>query len=470
MFCDLVGSTSLAARLDAEDWRNLVNAYLDEASKAVTALEGHVLKKLGDGLMALFGYPRAQENDAERAVRAALAIQRALEALNARNAERGTPALTARIGLDSGPVVVDSSGEVFGEAPNIAARVQGLAEPGSVLVTATVQRRTAGLFVAEDRGPHELKGAPAPVTLYRIVRASGGGRRGGARAQTPLVGREEELEIRRRRWERARSGEGQLALIVGEPGIGKSRLIEEFRARLGDRLRLRTCALELIRIVREHDLRMFRAYGEFLEGWVTAEAGAHTNGLEGMRRGAESLREQNVLAFDALIKIALCEAEARAGDLERAMATLDEALTTVERAEYRAFEAELHRTRGEMLWKRDPANPAPAEEALLTAIAVAKQQGTRSFKLRAGLSLAKLYQPTGRPVDAHAVLAPALEGFLQDAGDRRGADAARGAGGERARRGGAAQARDALEAPCGLRGRHDDDQGFRRGRDQGGAG
>ena len=102
MFCDLVGSTSLAAKLDAEDWRNLVNAYLDEASAAVTDFGGHVLKKLGDGLMALFGYPQAQENDAERAVRAALAIQRALADLNARNASKGAPELSARIGLECG--------------------------------------------------------------------------------------------------------------------------------------------------------------------------------------------------------------------------------------------------------------------------------------------------------------------------------------------------------------------------------
>ena len=234
MFCDLVGSTDLAARLDAEDWRNLVGAYLDEASAAVTGLGGHVLKKLGDGLMALFGYPHAQENDAERAVRAALAIQRALAELNARNAGTRVPQLIARIGLESGPVVVDATGEVFGEAPNVAARVQGAAEPGTILITAAVQRQTAGLFVAEDFGARELKGVSELVTLYRIVRASGGGRRGGARALTPLVGREEELDILSRRWERARSGEGQLALIVGEPGIGKSRLIEEFRARLGD--------------------------------------------------------------------------------------------------------------------------------------------------------------------------------------------------------------------------------------------
>ena len=233
MFCDLVGSTSMAAKLDAEDWRDLVGAYLDEASAAVTGLGGHVLKKLGDGLMALFGYPHAQENDAERAVRAALAIQRALVEINARNASKGAPALSARIGLDSGQVVVDATGEVFGDAPNIAARVQGAAEPGSILITATVQRQTAGLFVAEDRGQHELKGL-SPMTLYRVVRASGGGRRGGARVLTPLVGREEELDLLTRRWDRARKGEGQLALIVGEPGLGKSRLMEEFHGRLGE--------------------------------------------------------------------------------------------------------------------------------------------------------------------------------------------------------------------------------------------
>ena len=130
-----------------------------------------------------------------------------------------------------------------------------------------------------------------------------------------------------------------------------------------------------------------------------------------MRRGVELLREQNVLFFDGLLKIALAEAEAQAGDPDRAVAILDEALATCDRTGHRTFEAELHRARGEMLLKRDPANPAPAEEAFLTAIAVAKQQGTRSFELRAALSLAKLYQSTARPADAHAVLAPALEGF-----------------------------------------------------------
>ena len=134
-----------------------------------------------------------------------------------------------------------------------------------------------------------------------------------------------------------------------------------------------------------------------------------------MRRGVELLREQSVLVWDGLLKIALAEAEAHAGDVERAVAVLDESLATSERTSHRAFEAELHRVRGEMLLKRAPTNPAPAEEALRSAIAVAKQQGTRSFELRAALALAKLYQSTGRPVEARTVLAPALEGFAPTA-------------------------------------------------------
>ena len=212
----------------------VIRAYLDTASAAVTEMGGKVAKKLGDGLMALFGYPMSQENDAERAARAALAIQQALIELNRKNTGTGKPALAARIAIDTGPVVIDATGEIFGEVPNITARAQALAEPGWVVVTARVQRQVAGLFVAEERGSHELKGAPEAVTLYRIVRASGAGRRAGQRHLTPLVGRDEEIAMMLRRWERARQGDGQLVLIVGEPGLGKSRLIEEFRLRLRD--------------------------------------------------------------------------------------------------------------------------------------------------------------------------------------------------------------------------------------------
>ena len=130
VFCDLVGSTGIAAQLDAEEWRDLVGAYLDAASAAVTEMGGHVAKKLGDGLMALFGYPVAQENDAERAARAALAIQRALAELNRKNAGSGKPVLAARIGLETGPAVVDAAGEIYGDVANVAPK-PGASSPTS---------------------------------------------------------------------------------------------------------------------------------------------------------------------------------------------------------------------------------------------------------------------------------------------------------------------------------------------------
>ena len=178
-----------------------------------------------------------------------------------------------------------------------------------------------------------------------------------------------------------------------------------------DHVRAAPKASELAQLAREHELTMYGAFGAFLKSWATDAGGAPGDGLGDMRRAVDELRGQNVLLFDGLLKIALAEAEARAGDPDRAVALVDEGLATAERTGYCAFEAELHRVRGEILLKRDSANSAPAEEAFQTAIAVAKRQATRSFELRAGLSLAKLYQSTGRSAEAHAVLAPALEGF-----------------------------------------------------------
>ena len=184
----------------------------------------------------------------------------------------------------------------------------------------------------------------------------------------------------------------QFALMHGGPMKGKAN------------------SLDLARIASAHDLPQFRAFGMFFDGWARVETDL-LGGLDGMRGGGDSLRAQNILIFDGLVKIALARTEAEAGDTGRAVAILDEALATADRLGHRTFEVELHRTRGQLLLNRDPANPAPAEDAFLTAVAVAKQQSTRSFELRAALSLAKLYLSTGRPGEAHAVLAPALEGF-----------------------------------------------------------
>ena len=184
----------------------------------------------------------------------------------------------------------------------------------------------------------------------------------------------------------------------------------QFAMLCGDRKRGKASALEFTRLAREHNLGRLRIIAMFFESWVRVENDVF-GGLEDMRRSTELLREQKVLFLDGLVKIALAETEVLGADPDRAVAILDEAVATCESSGLRQFEAELHRTRGEVLLKRNSADTRPAEEALRSAIAVAKRQGTRSFELRAALSLTKLYQSTGRPVDAHAVLTQALEGF-----------------------------------------------------------
>jgi predicted ATPase len=168
---------------------------------------------------------------------------------------------------------------------------------------------------------------------------------------------------------------------------------------------------ELVRMASDHDVAFWRPYGVFLEGCVKAAHGAQSEGLDEMRRGLALLRQHNAALFVPFFMHVLARAESRTGDIGRALATLDEGLAASERTSHHAFDAELYRARGEILLKRHPSNPAPAEEAFQVAIAIAERQGGRSMGLRAALSLAKLYQSTGRPADAHAALALALEGF-----------------------------------------------------------
>jgi len=240
LFCDLVGSTAVASQLDPEEWRATVGDYHRAAAEEITRFGGHVVKYLGDGIMALFGWPEAHDNDVERAARAGLAILDALVEL----AEQPTHAkLAARVGLDSGPVVVGQGAggavDVFGDAPNLAARVESAADPGTVMITAATHRLILGLFVVEDRGMRSLKGFAEPIQLYRVIRPSGVHGRleaAAARGLTAFVGREDELRILNSRWERALDGEGQVALILGEAGIGKSRLVHRFHEQIAGAL------------------------------------------------------------------------------------------------------------------------------------------------------------------------------------------------------------------------------------------
>ena len=237
LFCDLVGSTGIASHLDPEDWREMVASYHTAATEVVTRFGGHVAQYLGDGLLVYFGYPQAHEDDAQRAALAGLAILQAIAALNERGASQRRPSLAARIGIDTGAVVVGENtgrgANVFGDVPNVASRVQSAAAPDTVMITAAVHRLLSGLFVVEDQGEQLLKGIEHPLRLYRVIRPSGRrGRLAGARGLTPFVGREDELRAFFNRWEQAREGEGQVILVVGEPGIGKSRLVQRFREQI----------------------------------------------------------------------------------------------------------------------------------------------------------------------------------------------------------------------------------------------
>jgi predicted ATPase/class 3 adenylate cyclase len=237
LFCDLVGSTSIAAKLDPEEWRELAADYQRASARAVERFGGRVAKYLGDGVMAYFGWPQAHGDDPERAVRAGLAI---VEAICKLNEQRPDVKLSARVGIDSGVVVVGLGGsgefEVFGETPNIAARVQAVAAPDTVLITDVTHRLVSGLFVVEERGPFSLKGIDRRQRLYRVVQPSGVRGRLEALAAThglsPFIGRESELGMLGDHWQHVRAGEGRLALIIGEPGIGKSRLIQRFHQQI----------------------------------------------------------------------------------------------------------------------------------------------------------------------------------------------------------------------------------------------
>jgi class 3 adenylate cyclase len=238
MFCDLVGSTALSEQLDPEELQALVRTYQEVSAQVIERYEGYIAQYLGDGLLVYFGYPQAHEDDAARAIRAGLEI---VSALDQARSQFPQP-VHVRIGIHTGPVVVGQMGGgnrheqlALGETPNIAARVQGEAQPDEVVISAATQRLVAGLFEIEDRGHHELKGISLPLTLSRVTGEGTARSRFDVAVQhglTPLVGRELEAGFLAERWEQAQVGAGQAVLLSGEPGIGKSRLTSELRAQV----------------------------------------------------------------------------------------------------------------------------------------------------------------------------------------------------------------------------------------------
>src|SRR4051812_35174393 len=226
MFVDLVGSTALSARLDPEDTREVLRAYQNTVAGEVARVDGHVAKLMGDGVLAYFGFPRAHEDDAERAVRAGLAVAETV----ARLATPAGETLAARVGIATGLVVVgDLVGEgaaqeeaVVGETPNLAARLQEMAEPGTVAVAEGTRRLLGEVFELRPLGPTHLKGFAGLVEAFRVAGERAADSRFEARRPgllPPMVGRDQELALVLERWRQARGGEGQAVLLVGEAGI-----------------------------------------------------------------------------------------------------------------------------------------------------------------------------------------------------------------------------------------------------------
>jgi class 3 adenylate cyclase/predicted ATPase len=242
MFCDLVDSTALAVRLDPEDLREVVRAYQETSAAMIQRFGGYIAQYLGDGLLVYFGYPQAHEDDAQRAVRAGLGLVAAIGELNTRLAQRTGVRLAVRIGIHTGLVVVGEMGGgnrqeqlALGETPNVAARIQGLAAPDTVAVSPATFRLVQGYFTCQDLGSHALKGLDAPLQVYRILGESAAQSRlevAEASGFTPLVGRESEVALLLERWAQSQDGRGQVVLLRGEAGIGKSRLVETLRERV----------------------------------------------------------------------------------------------------------------------------------------------------------------------------------------------------------------------------------------------
>ena len=237
MFSDLVGSTALSARMDPEDLREVISAYQKCVAETVQRFGGFIAKYMGDGVLIYFGYPQAHEDDAERAVRAGLELVAACRSLKTH------AALQTRVGIATGLVVVGDligSGAsqeqaIVGETPNLAARLQGVAEPNSVVIAESTRKLVGNLFELEDLGAQDLKGIAGPVRAWAALRPASAKSRFDAfhaSGLTELVGREEELELLLRRWSKAKTGEGQVVLLSGEPGIGKSRLTAALMERL----------------------------------------------------------------------------------------------------------------------------------------------------------------------------------------------------------------------------------------------
>ena len=328
MFCDIVGSMALAGQLDPEEWRDIVQTYQDTCAGVIQRFDGYIAQYLGDGLLVYFGYPIAHEDAAVRAVKAGLGILAQLNRMNSQIRQtgrlpslckngKGAPRIRLRIGIHTGQVVVGDMGAgerheqlALGETPNIAARLQSIAKANTAVMSAATYRLVEGFFECQTLGPHALKGKATPISVYQVIGEEGAQSRFEVALEAglpPLVGRAEELAFLRQRWETAKVREGQVVLLSGEPGIGKSRLVQELKeqvAKAGEARREFRCSSYARNTA-------FYSVIDHLQRWLQFQGDEPEEekfrrletALEGYRR----LPQESVALFASLLALALPE-------------------------------------------------------------------------------------------------------------------------------------------------------------------
>lgn len=328
MFCDIVESMALTGQLDPEEWRDIVRTYQATCASVIQRFGGHIAQYLGDGILVYFGYPIAHEDAAVRAVKTGLGILAQLNHMNSqlRQTERlqslrpgakDAPRLRLRIGIHTGQVVVGDMGAgerheqlALGETPNIAARLQAVAKANTVVMSAAVYRLVEGFFECQTLGPHALKGKTTPISVYQVMGEEGAQSRFEVALESglsPLVGRTEELAFLRQRWETARVREGQVVLLGGEPGIGKSRLVQELKeqvAKAGEARREFRCSSYARNTA-------FYSVIDHLQRWLQFQgdepADEKFRRLETALEGYRYLPEESVALFASLLSLPLPE-------------------------------------------------------------------------------------------------------------------------------------------------------------------
>ena len=379
MFSDLVGSTALSARMDPEDLREVISAYQKCVAENVGRFGGFVAKYMGDGVLIYFGYPQAHEDDAERAVRAGLELVAAVSDL-----ETHAP-LQTRVGIATGLVVVGDligSGAsqeqaIVGETPNLAARLQGIAEPNSVVIAESTRKLLGNLFELEDLGAQDLKGITGPVRAWAALRASSAeGRFEAMHAAdlTALVGRDEEVELLMRRWARAKT----IVALADEKGTW-----------------------------------FWKAEGIMHKGWLFALTGKAADAVQKITSGLSAWRSSGAGVWIPLYQSCVARAHAELGQFADAWRCIGEAITLVETTKERWHEAEVHRLAGEIALMAPDPDAAKAEKYFERALIVARQQQAKSWELRAAMSLARLWRDQGKPQQARELLAPVYGWFTE---------------------------------------------------------